>query len=324
MTTTNTASAAATSSTLGGIWRDVLATYENSEHLPEQARQAVLWSVLPPSFAFSLSGKGAGDKHVYTVTSEALAALAEKRPEVSESLDRLLDATNDLTSGGDAGKALRHFADVTPRHLAPKAYYFAVSHLAAKLAKVPVPATDGGKPFVEVTNGAKAVYETFVSGGKLTQAGYNALIAVVGAAVAAHDPSAPDLTSVPRAKKGSQADDFGVDIKPPSRRQNLLERLGRGGGASAPSPAAAQGRGVKAATAAFVIATVKVREADGNIEVFTGDPAGLYDAIEGAKEENLPFALFTAEGVGIPIADRDAAIEALRASLPPSEEDFFA
>jgi hypothetical protein len=325
-TMTNAASTAsvAANSTSMGVWRTVLNTYEGSEHLPEQSRQAILKSVLPPHFAFSVTGKAAGDKHTYTLVSGALEALVVKRPEVVEVLDRLLDVTNDLTSGGDAGKAMRRFADITPMHLSPKSYYFAVIHLAAKMGKVPVPVTSEGKPLVDVTTGAKDIYDGFINLGKLTQTGYNALIAVVEAAVAAHDPAAPDLTSVPRAKKSTQADDFGVDIKPPSRRQALLERLGRGGGASAPSPAAAQGRGVKAATAAFVIATVKVREADGSVGVFTGDPAGLYGAIEGAKEENLPFALFTAEGVGIPIAERDAAIEALRATLPPSEEDFFA
>jgi hypothetical protein len=39
--------------------------------------------------------------------------------------------------------------------------------------------------------------------------------------------------------------------------------------------------------------------------------------------QGLPWAVFTASGP-IPPAERGTAVDALRKSLPPSEDDFFA
>lgn len=96
--------------------------------------------------------------------------------------------------------------------------------------------------------------------------------------------------------------------------------------ATAPAPAAAAPAAVTAtgaATAAVVLATaVKVKGAEGVVEV-TGDPAALIAAIDAATAAGTPWALFTPGGP-VPLAARPAAVEALRASLPPSEDDFFA
>lgn len=110
------------------------------------------------------------------------------------------------------------------------------------------------------------------------------------------------------------------------RRRIAAARLGFDVPASAPAPSAGSAAALATgapSTAVPVADLVKVRSSDGTVSEVAGDPATLLAAIEAALATGSKVALF-AQGVGLPPSDRSAHLAALRAAVPPAEEDFFA
>lgn len=297
------------------IWSGALAAFEAATTAPEQARKALLVAVLPPFWSF---GEKIADGHIASTTALALEALAGRGHAPSAAaLERLVEATDGLKSVPSSGRALRAFAERCPGHISPKTYFHAVSALACKIAKVPVPTLANGKTVLASTKGGEAAFAEFVSAGKITQAGLNALLCVVDVIVESSDASLPDVFGSVGGRKASvgAADVLDVDAfgpKKQSAREALLQRLGR---APSPSPAAATAAGTKAAGAVHITA---VRTEDGDEAVSSLREAG--ELIADLREAGDRFALIGPAGA-LKGEAREAAIAAALAALAAAEAE---
>jgi len=177
--------------------------------------------------------------------ADALRALSTRSPEAEEALQRLLNATNNLTTVPNPKRALKAFADRVPLGT-PKQYYHATLALAARLAgeKVPVfsDGPDKGKAIVDETPGAKEILSNIFftkKGNKnslsLTLNGLKAIILMSDAIVDSSDPSIPYIFPEDTGGGGSSGESVGFEVPKRSRRQELLAALGRGSGASTSS-----------------------------------------------------------------------------------------
>jgi hypothetical protein len=225
-------------------------------------------------------------------------------------------------------------------NLAPWVIAAAIQVVSAGLAGLPVPKTKAGEEistFTGVSDLLKAwgyVPPTRVKGGEVNGKFAALLSATVTAyeeAVKGTGPRLPFDTSRPGVGAASSTITVGgrtgVDKAAIAAERHAAALAAFGAPATAPAPTATANGGAVtaagAATAAVVLATaVKVKGAEGVVEV-TGDPAALLAAIDEAVVAGTPWALFTPGGP-VPLAARPAALAALRAALPPSEEDFFA
>lgn len=301
--------------------------------------ESLLWKILPPGFsATSLDPDGDIVRLVQAVRKvEALSGGAA----FAGVAKAITDATGDLVAVKSGSRVLMAFglscpetAPIGPRGthqpVTPKAWWHATAAFAALfLDEEPASMKDGSKPVYEATTGGKALLGTFVAGGEVTQEGLNALDRMAQAILAGADPTAPELPGTKgRAAASTPASVGGIGIRvpgaeAPTRKERLAEIRSAITGEPVPTKAgAAASAPTAAAQAVLTVTAVKVKGADGVVET-TGDAVAIVAAIDAAVAQGLPWAVFTASGPILP-AERGAAVDALRKSLPPSEDDFFA
>ncbi len=300
--------------------------------------ESLVWDILPPGFsATSLDPDGDIVRVVQAAYKvEALSGGAA----FAGVAKAITDATGDLVAVKSGSRVLMAFglscpetAPIgprgTPQAVTPKAWWHATSAFASMfLDKEPASMKDG-KPVYEATTGGKAILATFVAGGEVTQEGLNALDRMAQAILAGADPTAPELPGTKgRAAASTPASVGGIGIRvpgaeAPTRKERLAEIRSAITGEPVPTKAgAAASAPTAAAQAVLTVTAVKVKGADGVVET-TGDAVAIVAAIDAAVAQGLPWAVFTASGPILP-AERGAAVDALRKSLPPSEDDFFA